>query len=405
VRVVIFCHSLLSDWNHGNAHFLRGIVWELQARGHGVSVYEPRASWSLENLLREHGEAALEGFHAAYPGLRSTRYYPETLDLDEALREADLVLVHEWNDPELVRRVGEHRAKRAGYRLLFHDTHHRSVTDPGAMAAYDLSHYDGVLAFGNVVRDLYRRRGWAEKVWTWHEAADTRVFRPLRGVQQEGDLVWIGNWGDEERTAELHEFLIGPVKALGLKARVHGVRYPEHALAALREAGIEYGGWLPNTRVPEVFARFRVTVHVPRRPYTEALPGIPTIRPFEALACGIPLVCSPWEDSEGLFTPGEDFLAARNGEEMTRHLRSLLADEERRRALAEHGRQTVLARHTCRHRVDELLGIYEELQAGPRAPSREAAPGHGAAEPLDVGRVRPGKAAASAGPRQKETAG
>ena len=134
-----------------------------------------------------------------------------------------------------------------------------------------------MLAYGDVLRKLYLRRGWAKRAWTWHEAADTRVFRPIADRPSEGDLVWVGNWGDEERTAELHEFLLGPVKALGLKARVHGVRYPQHALDALREAGIVFGGWLPNYRAPETFAGFRVTVHVPRRPYVEALPGIPTI--------------------------------------------------------------------------------------------------------------------------------
>ena len=179
---------------------------------------------------------------------------------------------------------------------------------------------------------------------------------------REGDLVWIGNWGDEERTAELYEFLLEPVKTLGLKARVHGVRYPEEARAALAAAGIEYGGWLPNYEAPRVFARFRVTVHVPRRPYVEALPGIPTIRPFEALACGIPLISAPWEDREGLFTAGKDYLVARDGAEMTRQLRRVLADVELARRLAEHGRRTVLARHTCAHRVDELLAIDAELR-------------------------------------------
>src|SRR5207248_6767087 len=103
--------------------------------------------------------------------------------------------------------------------------------------------------------------------WTWHEAADTRVFRPLPDHARDADLVWIGNWGDDERTEELREFLIEPVKALKLKARVYGVRYPQHALDELDAAGIEYGGWLPNYSVPEVFAGRRVTVHVPRRPY------------------------------------------------------------------------------------------------------------------------------------------
>jgi spore maturation protein CgeB len=109
--------------------------------------------------------------------------------------------------------------------------------------------------------------------------------------------------------------------------------------------------------VPEAFAHFRVTVHVPRAPYLKHLPGIPTIRPFEALACGIPLICARMEDCGGLFTAGEDFLVARNTREMQKHLRALLADQAMARELAAHGRRTLLKNNTCIHRVDELLDI------------------------------------------------
>ena len=362
MKIVMFYHSLLSDWNHGNAHFLRGIVSELRSRNYDVCVYEPKDSWSLQNLLAEHKDAPIQQFRSVYPGLDSICYDLNTLDLAQALDGADLVIVHEWNDHNLVRRIGEHRNKVGGYRLLFHDTHHRSVSDRSSMAAYDLTHYDGVLAFGKVIRDIYLTQGWTQHAWTWHEAADTRIFHPINGAEGAGDLVWIGNWGDEERTGELYEFLIEPVKALGIKAQVHGVRYPEDAIASLASAGIKYAGWLPNYEAPQVFSRFKVTVHVPRRPYVKALPGIPTIRVFEALACGIPLVSAPWEDVEKLFTPGKDFLIARTGEEMQHHLSTLLQDEQRRKEIADHGRQTVLSRHTCTHRVDELLEIYAELE-------------------------------------------
>ncbi len=362
MTVALFYHSLLSDWNHGNAHFLRGVVGELLARGHHVTVYEPEDGWSLQSLRAEYGEGPVEALFEAYPHLRGvSRFYdPATLDLDDALDDADAVIVHEWSDHDLVARLGRHRQRHGAYRLLFHDTHHRAVTEPEAMAAYDLSGYDGVLAFGTVLRDLYLDRGWTERAWTWHEAADTRFFFP-REAEREGDLVWVGNWGDEERTAELHEFLLAPVAALGLDARLYGVRYPEHARASLAEAGIGYGGWLPSAEVPRTFARFGVTVHVPRRPYVEALPGIPTIRPFETLACGIPLVCSPWDDAEDLFTPGEDYLVARDGAEMQRHLRDVLHDPDLADALRQHGLATIRARHTCAHRVDELEGILADL--------------------------------------------
>jgi spore maturation protein CgeB len=362
VKLAMFYHSLISDWNHGNAHFLRGVVTELLARGHDVTVYEPGDAWSVDNLVRDHGPSAIAAFHHAYPRLASVRYGDE-LDLDAALDGVDAVIVHEWNEPALVARIGEHRARGGRYALLFHDTHHRSVTAPDEIARYDLRHYDGVLAFGRVIRDLYRERGWARRAWTWHEAADVRVFRPWLAAPREGDLIWVGNWGDEERSAELREMLVEPVAALGLRARVYGVRYPEAARAALAAARIAYGGWLPNFEVPGEFARHAVTVHVPRRPYAAALPGIPTIRVFEALACGIPLVSAPWPDDEGLFTPGEDFLVARDGAEMKRQLALVLGDRARAAALAVRGRATILSRHTCGHRVDELLGILAELEA------------------------------------------
>jgi spore maturation protein CgeB len=184
-----------------------------------------------------------------------------------------------------------------------------------------------------------------------------RVFKPRPDVVRDRDVVWIGNWGDGERTAELREFLIDPVRDLGRSGTVHGVRYPPDALDALADAGIEYGGWLPNYEVPCAFARHHVTVHVPRRPYVDGLPGIPTIRPFEAMACGIPLISAPWRDDERLFRSGIDYLETRDGTQMRRHLRDVLCDPDLGSQLAASGRETILARHTCAHRVDELLGI------------------------------------------------
>jgi len=358
VKVVYFAHSVASDWNHGNAHFLRGIASDLVARGHDVEVWEPRHGWSRTNLLRDHGEAPLGDFRRAFPTLRTRLYDVDAIDVARVVDGADLVLVHEWNDPWLVAAIG--RARNGGV-LLFHDTHHRAATAPNEIARYDLSRYDGVLAYGRAIRDLYLEQGWSERAWTWHEAADTRVFRP-EPSERGGDIVWIGNWGDGERTDELHEFLLGPVRELRLRGSAFGVRYPREAVQAVDHAGLRYRGWIANHHVPREYARHRVTVHVPRRPYVHALRGIPTIRPFEALACGIPLVSAPWDDAEGLFEPGRDFLVARNGREMREHLDAVLHDEELARSLAEHGLKTIRGRHTCAHRVDELLAIVRELR-------------------------------------------
>jgi spore maturation protein CgeB len=111
---------------------------------------------------------------------------------------------------------------------------------------------------------------------------------------------------------------------------------------------------------------------VPRRFYTKMLPGIPTIRPFEALACGIPLLSAPWQDSENLFRVGEDFLMVTSGAEMAEQMKRLRLEPELRRSLAQKGLETIRARHTCGHRADELLAIVTDLRPS-RAKSRDVA--------------------------------
>lgn len=365
MKIAYFTHSLASCWNHGNAHFLRGVLDELTARGHEVTAFEPQGAWSLANLLRDHGEDGLTAWRESYPRLSST-VYPVDADSADLAAESDLVIVHEWNDPALIARLGAARKRGAGYRLLFHDTHHRAVSAPAEMKEFDLSGFDGVLAFGETLSEVYRDWGWGERVWTWHEAADIRRFHPPEEELAEKELdrtglVWIGNWGDGERKDELVRFLLEPARETGFELDIHGVRYPEEAKRTLARYGARYHGWAPNAAAPAIFARHMATIHVPRRYYTEVLPGIPTIRAFEALACGIPLVSAPWEDSENLFRPGEDFLIAHTGTEMARHLRALREDPDLRTALAQSGLETIRARHTCAHRADELLAIAAQL--------------------------------------------
>jgi spore maturation protein CgeB len=360
LRIVYFTHTLASCWNHGNAHFLRGVLRDLVHRGHEVTAYEPPDPWSLTNMLADHGPDGLDLFRRFYPELNSQTLSPDA-DLEQRLADADAVLVHEWNDPALVAAIGALRKRGARFTLLFHDTHHRAVSDPQAIRQFDLSGYDGVLAFGEALAEVYRSWGWGSRVFVWHEAADTRLFRPPLHEGERHGLVWIGNWGDDERSEELEHFLFRPARAAGLPLDIYGVRYPDHALTMLAHHDAQYRGWLPNPRAPEIFARHLATVHVPRRFYVNLLPGIPTIRVFEALACGIPLISAPWEDTEGLFRSGEDYLVARNEDEMLSHMRAVANDAALRASLRASGLEAIRARHSCTHRAEQLLGILAKL--------------------------------------------
>lgn len=369
LTIALFSHSLVSDWNHGNAHFLRGLMRALASMGHEVRCYEELGSWSLTNLMKHEGTraiGAIDAFHAAYPEL-DVRFYRSAHEgfqpfLQQELKDVDLVLLHEWNSPAVVNWVLDHKEK-CGFIALLYDSHHRAYTQAGEILKFNLHLLDGVLAFGEAVRRIYADGFGVSRAWTFHEAADVSQFHPMERPK-EIDLLWVGNWGDDERTRELEEFLIAPAASRPRRRVVaHGVRYPAAGLKKLREAGIEFRGYLPNLASPATYAASAVALHVPRRQYANGLSGIPTIRVFEALACGVPLLCSPWSDEEHLFTPGQDYLVVKDSHEAKATLEYLLLDNEARRQLAEHGLKTVRERHTCAHRAAQLISICEEIAA------------------------------------------
>ena len=362
LSIAFFFHSIRSDWNNGNAHFLRGLLRALTRQGHHAVCFERQNDWSIDNLLLEAGSGArsLAQFHATYTEF-PVEFFDEASDLKAQLRGFDLVVVHEWNPPELIDRLLS-LAETCGFRTLFHDTHHRASSSPEAIRRLQVPRFDGVLAFGEALQRIYQRDFGLEHVYLLHEAADTSIFHPpITASDKTNDVVWIGNWGDNERSAEIRSFLLAPAAALPARhVTIYGVRYPEDALAALAHSGVHYAGYLPNLDAPSVYAAARLTVHIPRQQYTGAMAGIPTIRVFEALACGIPLLSAPWQDTEHLFREG-DFLFVHSTDEMRDAIAYLLDHPEAAQAQAARGLETVLARHTCDHRATELIAICNEV--------------------------------------------
>ncbi len=379
LKLRLFAHSWRSDWNHGNAHFLRGLANELSRLGHEVRCYEAEDSWSFVNLLQEgeKGKESVQQFTAAFPDLHLRIYsesdFPEFAERE--LHDADVVVVHEWNSPAVVNAILALKSKLDFY-ALFHDTHHRAYTNPKQISQFQIDQFDGVLAFGEAIqidqfdgvlafaeaiRQIYKTMFAARRSWTFHEAADTAHFYPkLSGYWT--DVNWIGNWGDGERTRELEEFLIAPLSTLKqTRKAVYGVRYPPEGVAQLEQAGINYCGYLPNLSAEDIYAQCLLTLHIPRRCYSNGLSGVPTVRMFEALACGIPLVCSPWIDSEGLFRSNQDYICVRDGRSMQGEIVRLLKDESARKQLASQGFETIQRRHTCAHRAQQFVEICEEL--------------------------------------------
>lgn len=361
MNILYFAHSCTSDWNNGNAHFLRGIAREFQESGHTFTIYEEKDSWSLQGLVSNYGSEYIQSFQKFFPHINVKQYNHEELNIDQLLRNVEVVIIHEWNSIELISKICFYKLNHPNFLLFFHDTHHRSLTNPNQLPTDYFKHFDGALVFGDVIGRIYKEKFKIKNTLTWHEAADISTFFP-RTKKFKGDVVWIGNWGDDERTEELNEYLFLPVYESGLACNCYGVRYPKHILEKLTNWNIKYSGWTPNYRVPEIFSNFRLTIHVPRQPYSKILQGIPTIRIFEALACGIPLISAPWIDTENLFTEGKDYLIAHNKKEMKEYIKLVTTDKNFTQSLVNNGLETILKKHTCKIRVKQFLSYYDKLK-------------------------------------------
>ena len=260
MKIVYFVHAIASCWNKGNAHFLRGIGTELQIRGHEVLFYEPQNGWSETNLFADHGACALKGFERAYPGLRRAKYDPANPDFDRLTDGADLIIAHEWNEPSLINALGRMRKRGVPFVLLFHDTHHRAVTQPSP--------------------------------WP-------------------------------------------PISLATMTACSPSVKFWPNCITAA--AG--QNGSSPGTKRP-----------------TRALGYSPSVRLFEAAACGVPIISDAWCGLETIFVPGREILLADTTEDVLLHLRN--TSDQRRNEIAAAARARVLKEHSSTHRARELESIF-----------------------------------------------
>ena len=303
---VVFADSRVSEQGHDGSCFLRGVVAELEGRGHQVH--------------------ALVAKGRRRPTL-------ETFDLDAELDGADLVLVSALTDPELIAQIGAHRARHDDYRLLFHDTR-RTRTAPKEASQLDLSSYDGVLAGGEALRRVYLERGWAARAWTWHEAVDTRVFHPLSTIELEADLVLdlTGGRGRAAARAARIPPLPRPQRPPArtpLRRRLPGVGPAAHRLSGLRYCG-------PKRRRSRSRALRPPSAHRPRLPGgRRALHRTPRRVTSSRRSPAGSRWSAPPDDAEGLFRPEQDYLLARDCAEMREAMQACILRVPRvRRAVA-----------------------------------------------------------------------
>jgi hypothetical protein len=321
MKIAYFTHSLASCWNHGNAHFLRGVLRELIAAGHEVSAFEPRTPGAWSTCCRTTARWGCARYRRRLSGaafaIVTARSGPAELCAD-----ADVVIVHEWNEPSVVAASGAARPRRPASRCCSTTpTTARSASPrpcgpttcrpttgcwPSARRCRGLPR----LGLGRARLDLARGRRHAAvpSARRGGPARRDRLDRQL-GATTSAPRSWSSS-------------CFRPARTTGVALDIYGVRYPGRAQATLSPYGVALPRLARPIRMRRGSSRAAMTVHVPRRFYTRSLPGIPTIRVFEALACGIPLLSAPWSDSEDLFRPGGRLpLRPRRGRDGRAHAR------------------------------------------------------------------------------------
>ena len=377
MRIVMFCHSLRLRLEPRQRAFpARRRAASCSRAATTSRVYEPRDAWSRREprrRARRRGARRLRARLSRRCAARATT--STTLDLDAGARRRRPGARPRVERPRAGARASARTARaHGGYRLLFHDTHHRAVTEPDEHGrATTCAHYDGVLAFGDVIRDLYLRARLGDaRLDLARGGRHARLPSAARTTRARATWSGSATGATTSARAELRRVPARAGARARAAARVTACAIPSDALRALaRRRASSTAAGCRTTRRRDVFARYRVTVHVPRRPYVAGAAGHPDDpRRSRRWPAASRWSRAPWDDAEGLFTPGADFLVARDGaRDDARICATLLHDADARaRRSPRTGCATILARHTCAHRVDELLAI-----CASSAPRRDAA--------------------------------
>jgi spore maturation protein CgeB len=350
--------TLSSSWGNGHATTYRGLIRALCRRGHRVAFLERDVPWYA-------GHRDL-----ARPDFCDLRYYRSVGELRAAhgatIRDADAVVAGSFV-PE-GRLVVDALAELARGRLCFYDID--TPVTLARLAAGDREHlapeqvrlFDIYFSFtgGPTLERLERDFG-ARRALPLHCAADPDLHRPT-GEAPRWDLGYLGTFSSDRQPA-LEELLLEPARRLPRRRFVvAGPQYPD---AIDWPANVERISHVPPQEHPSFYSRQRYTLNLTRADMVAA-GWSPSVRLFEAAACGTPLISDDWPGIGSFFPSGEAIHVARSAAEVV-HIVSGETEAARQR-MAEAARRRVLTAHTADARAGELAAhLGSRVRAAPVA--------------------------------------
>jgi spore maturation protein CgeB len=354
LNIVIIGLSITSSWGNGHATTYRGLVRELTNRGHDVLFLEHDRPWYAGNR------------DMPAPPWGRTRLYRNLYELRDrfarAVRNADLVIVGSYVVKGVA--VGEWVTSIANGTTAFYD-----IDTPVTLAklargdAEYLSHelipkYDLYLSFtgGPTLRRLEREFG-SPKALPLYCSVDPELYYPEPDRARKWEMGYLGTYSID-RQPTLERLMLRPAKKLPKrKFVVAGPQYPAEIEWPGNVKRIEH---LPPAKHRAFYNQQGFTLNVTRADMIKAGYS-PSVRLFEAAACGVPIISDAWRGLDTFFEPGEEILIAHSSDEALAYLKHV--GESERRQIGAAARAKVLSRHTAAKRAAELESYVLERSA------------------------------------------
>jgi spore maturation protein CgeB len=339
MKLVVLGLSLSSSWGNGHATTFRALLKAFAARGHDILFLERDVPWYAANR------------DVTDPDYCRLEYYSDLAALAEWRSEiagADAAIVGSYV-PEGVA-VGRFVQQTARGVTAFYDID--TPVTLAKLARGDFEYlspeivpgYGLYLSFtgGPTLQRIERQYG-SPAARALYCSVDPDAYPPL-DVPKKWDLSYLGTYSDD-RQPTLERLLIEPARAMpGRRFVVAGPQYPD---TIDWPANVERIDHVPPAEHPAFYAASRYTLNVTRADMIAA-GWSPSVRLFEAAACGIPVISDRWEGLDSLFTPGEEIVLAEDGATV---VGTLAADAQ---AMGQAARIRILAVHTAAHRAAEL---------------------------------------------------
>ena len=357
LHVVFVGLSVTSSWGNGHATNYRGLMKALVERGHTVTFLERDVEWYAAHRDLPHPPYGRTHLYGSVDELRD-RHADEVAD-------ADLVVVGSYVPDGI--EVGAWVTAVATGVTAFYD-----IDTPVTLAALEdgtcaylsaelVGRFDLYLSFtaGPTLQVLERRWG-ARSAQAFHCMVDPDAYTPLDEPER-WVLGYLGTYSSDRQPA-LDRLLIEPARRLA--GQTFAVAGPQYPAVETWPANVEHIDHLPPAEHAGFYGAQRFTLNVTRADMVRAGHS-PSVRLFEAAACGVPVISDRWAGIEDYFVPGREILLA----DTTADVVALLAgtDDEERRRIGAAARRRVLAAHTADHRVQELERHVHAVRAAARS--------------------------------------